>query len=197
MAAVASSEGKSPPSSGPIGPGRVVLVVGPSGAGKDAILQDAQRRLAGDERFMFPQRIVTRASSAAEDHLSCTVAEFEERRHAGKFALCWSAHGLSYAIPMDVDAAVLSGACAIFNASRHVVAAARARYRRAACVLIDAPAELRASRLATRSRESVSAIERRLERAAPDAGAIAPDLVIVNDGTVTQAVERFLHWLLV
>ena len=39
-----------------MGRGALVLVVGPSGAGKDTIIGEAQRRIAADERFFFPRR---------------------------------------------------------------------------------------------------------------------------------------------
>ena len=67
VAANASSEAGSPIAAEPIGPGRVVLVVGPSGAGKDAVLGEAAKRLGGDPRFLFPKRVVTRESNAADD----------------------------------------------------------------------------------------------------------------------------------
>ena len=43
-----------------------MLVVGPSGAGKDAVLRVARERLAGDRRFVFPSRVVTRAGLRAD-----------------------------------------------------------------------------------------------------------------------------------
>jgi len=39
---------------GPIGPGRLVVVVGPSGAGKEHADRRARARLAGDPAFVFP-----------------------------------------------------------------------------------------------------------------------------------------------
>src|SRR3569833_150302 len=46
----------------------VALVVGPSGAGKDTLIGGAREALAGDDRFVFVRRIVTRAGNSAEDH---------------------------------------------------------------------------------------------------------------------------------
>ncbi len=48
--------------------GRLVVVVGPSGAGKDTLIARARVRLAGDPTIVFPLRLVTRTASAAEDH---------------------------------------------------------------------------------------------------------------------------------
>jgi ribose 1,5-bisphosphokinase len=112
----------------PLGPGRVTLVVGPSGAGKDAILQYVRERLAQDQRFVFPRRIVTRAVSAAEDHDVMSPDAFEARRQSGGFALHWQAHGLSYGISSQMDDTVRRGITVVFNASRQVVAEAKSRY---------------------------------------------------------------------
>ena len=39
-----------------IGPGLVVLVVGPSGAGKDALIDGAREALDGHSNYIFPTR---------------------------------------------------------------------------------------------------------------------------------------------
>ena len=57
-------------------PGGFVLVVGPSGAGKDTLLGLARRELAGDPRFLFARRVVTRESSTAEEHDCLSPAAF-------------------------------------------------------------------------------------------------------------------------
>ncbi len=51
-----------------IGPGRLVLVVGPSGAGKDTLIGLAQAACAEDGTIVFPRRVVTREASASEDN---------------------------------------------------------------------------------------------------------------------------------
>ena len=45
---------------GRIGPGRLVLVVGPSGAGKDTLIGLAQAACADDDIVVFTRRVVTR-----------------------------------------------------------------------------------------------------------------------------------------
>ena len=66
----------------------LVAVVGPSGAGKDTLMDGARVRLAGDPRFLFVQRSITRpASAGGEDHLPLTREDFATARDAGAFAL--------------------------------------------------------------------------------------------------------------
>ena len=78
----------------------LVLVVGPSGAGKDTLINAAREALAGDRRFAFPRRVVTRPAVAAlEDHDSVTRAEFALQEANGAYALSWEAHGLHYGLP--------------------------------------------------------------------------------------------------
>jgi ribose 1,5-bisphosphokinase len=179
----------------PIGPGHVVLVVGPSGAGKDAVLREVVDRLGGDPRFLFPQRVVTRRSNAAEQHAVLTPAAFAAELQRGGFALHWEAHGLSYGIPVDIDVAARAGRCVVFNASRRAVPMARARYASAAVVLIDAPLELRARRLASRDRERARDIDARLSRVVAEFDAGDVDLAIDNSGSLCRAADALVNWL--
>jgi ribose 1,5-bisphosphokinase len=178
-----------------LGPGRVVLLVGPSGAGKDAVLQEARCRLASRKQFAFARRVVTREPDGAEDHDCVSASEFSARLRQGRFALNWQAHGLHYGIPVEIDEAVRHGGCVVLNASRTIVAGARARYRNVAVVLIDAPAELRADRLAKRRREHGPELAARLARATGFKPTDA-DLIIENTGALTVAAAAFVDWLM-
>src|ERR1700758_459495 len=96
----------------------LLLVVGPSGAGKDTLLDAARRALADDPKFRFVRRVVTRAAKAGDEpHETVTEAEFAAR----EFALQWQAHGLRYGIPAD---AIVDDVVTVANVSRTVIAEA-------------------------------------------------------------------------
>ena len=177
-----------------LGPGRVVLLVGPSGAGKDAVLQEARCQLAGRTQFTFARRVVTRDADGSEDHDCVSASEFAARLRQGRFALNWQAHGLQYGIGVEIDEAVCRGGYVLLNASRTIVASARARYRNVAVVLIDAPAELRADRLSKRRREHGPDLAARLARATGFKRTDA-DLIIENAGALTVAARALVDWL--
>ena len=81
--------------------------------------------LAGDARFRFARRLITRpAMAGAEDHDSCDEATFREAEAKGALALSWRAHGLSYGIPAAELAGIAESAVVIVNISRAVIAAA-------------------------------------------------------------------------
>jgi len=172
--------------------GTLFLVVGPSGAGKDTLIDGAKAALAGDPRYAFPRRVVTRAPSAGEDHRPMSVEEFQAAETRGEFALAWSAHGLHYGIPHAIDDALAQGRHVIVNVSRAVIPEARRRYRPLRIVEVTAPVDVLAERLARRGRENAVEIAERLRRS----GAIpveGPDVTrIETTGTIEESVRALL-----
>ena len=81
-----------------IGPGRLVLVVGPSGAGKDTLLGLAKAACAEDSEIVFPRRVITREASSSEDNEEVSAGSFQEAVERGHFAVHWEAHGHRYAL---------------------------------------------------------------------------------------------------
>jgi ribose 1,5-bisphosphokinase len=195
VAAGASSSGTGPGEASAIGPGGVVLVVGPSGAGKDTLLRLVRERLASDGRFFFPRRVVTRPSDASEDHASLSTQAFEEAIERGAFALHWQAHGHRYGIPAEVDALVREGKTVVFNASRHAIPIARRRYAATLVVVVDVPVEVRAARLAARDREGPAEVLARLERVVAGFQLSEADLVVDNSGAPERAAELIVRRL--
>ena len=175
----------------PFGPGRLVLVVGPSGAGKDTLIAQAKAACAGDAGIVFPRRVVTRPPSDAEDHDSLTDSGFDCAVNNGVFAFWWEAHGLKYGIPRTVDDDIGAGRTVVCNVSRGIVATLRARYSHVEAVLVTAPADILAARLAGRSRETDGSIAARVARS--DAFTeFRADHAIENAGAVDQAARRLL-----
>ena len=163
----------------------LVLVVGPSGAGKDSLLNAAREAFRDDPRVRFVRRVITRpVDPDGENHEPVSEAEFGAR----DFALSWSAHGLRYGIP-SVDFAPV----VVANVSRGVIAEAAARYD-TRVIEVTAPPAVLASRLASRGRESAADIALRLSRAAA-----IPDGVVVetvwNDATLAEGAARFIEAL--
>ncbi|MEM1307487.1 MAG: phosphonate metabolism protein/1,5-bisphosphokinase (PRPP-forming) PhnN [Pseudomonadota bacterium] len=181
---------------GGLGPGTVVLIVGPSGAGKDALLQGASESLHGDPRFRFPPRLINRPADGNEQNHQLDVRSVTDVQASPHYALWWTAHGLIYALSTGLDEDVRQGRCVVFNASRTIVARARDRYRSLRVVYIDAPLEVRASRIAARGRESAAEAEARLAR---DVAGFAPndaDDIVMNDGSLQSGITRLKTLLL-
>ncbi|MDH2402095.1 phosphonate metabolism protein/1,5-bisphosphokinase (PRPP-forming) PhnN [Bradyrhizobium sp. SSUT18] len=167
---------------GAIGPGRLVLVVGPSGAGKDTLLRLARAACIEDHDIVFPRRVVTRESSADEDNVALSADEFRRAREHGDFAVHWEAHGHSYALPLDLNDDIRAGRAVVANVSRTVIGALREAYANVVVVAITAPPDVLAQRLAARARHSDGNISDRLARSVDDQAAQA-DITIVNAGS--------------
>ncbi len=174
-----------------IGPGRLIVVVGPSGAGKDTIIAGAKEACTGHPAIVFPRRIVTRAASSAEDHDTLDDAAFERAVQDGGLAFWWQAHGLKYGIPVQIDDDIRAGRNVVCNVSRGIVDELRARYAKVEAVLVTAPADVLAARLAGRARGSDGSLEQRLKRSDAFAGFRA-DHTISNDSAPEEAVRRLL-----
>ena len=168
----------------------LVLVVGPSGAGKDTLLAAARAQLGEDARFRFVQRVVTREPSPTEPFESVSPAEFDARKAADGFALSWRAHGMQYGIPADITVDLAQGRVVIANVSRAVVAEAASRFP-THVVEITAPADILARRLAARGREDAVDMARRLSRAI-ELHADVERTAIQNDGTVEQGARKLV-----
>ena len=169
----------------------LVLVVGPSGAGKDTVLGLARTALAGDRRFRFVRRVITRpADPDNENHEAVSEAAFAMRR----FALQWQAHGLHYGIPLDVTGDLARGVVVVANVSRAVIAEAAAKFPVRVIVVTASPAVLQ-RRLTQRGRETADDVAERMARQIPIPDHIAIDTV-VNDATPEQAADRFVAALI-
>jgi len=174
-----------------IGPGRLVLVVGPSGAGKDTLLNLARAACAGERMIVFPRRTVTREASPSEDNRYLEPPSFRTALARGEFALHWEAHGHCYALPLGIDDDIRAGRAVVANVSRTVLQAMRRAYADVVVVEITAPPDVLAERLSMRARGSDGAIEPRLSRNI-DAATAAPDIIILNVGDAGRHARQLL-----
>ena len=175
-----------------VGPGRLVLVVGPSGAGKDTLIGLAQAALADNCNVVFPRRVVTREASPSEDNEYMGPEAFRRALARGDLAVHWEAHGHCYGLPRSIVDDIRDGRTVVVNVSRTVVEAMRRTYADVIVVAVTAPPEVLAERLAARTRSSDGRIADRLGRVV-DGIAAAPDLTIINVGHAEERARELLQ----
>lgn len=173
--------------------GRLIAVVGASGAGKDSIIAGIT---AARPEIRSVHRTITRAEGlGGEDYHAVGQDAFDAAAKAGAFCLQWSAHGLSYGIPARVLDEVRLGEWLIANLSRGVLARASAIFPALHVLNVTAPYETRFARLENRGREDREDIEHRLSRGASP---LPPGLhvdEIRNDGALADAVNAAVRAL--
>ncbi len=176
--------------------GRLFLVVGPSGAGKDTLLDAARVYFAKNEKVRFPQRYITRSAAAGgENHIEINYDDFARLKEEDGFAFFWEAHGLKYAIPKEVEADLQNGLNVVVNVSRGVIDDVRETYRDVSILSITVSPEELEKRLYARGRESKDTIARRLARAQAYRVEGRDVIEIDNSGSLEPAIKRFIGLL--
>lgn len=167
--------------------GRLICFVGPSGVGKDTVME----AYAAQSGAVLARRVITRPSAAGGEAFDGVTPEaFAKARAAGAFALSWEAHGLSYGVPAAIRDDLDAGRDVLANLSRTVLGTASARFPGTRIVQLTAPAEVLAARLAQRGRESAADIAARLRRrslALPDGLDV---ITIDNGGSLQRTLQQ-------
>ncbi len=172
--------------------GRLIYLIGPSGAGKDSLL-DAARTPLAERGVRIARRVITRSAEAVgEAAQSVSPAEFERLEAQHAFALSWRANGLAYGIPAQIDTWLAAGEHVLVNGSRGHLQQARARYPELLAVLLSVEHDVLRQRLRARGRETHAEIEARLARNALFAGELDDYLRLDNSATLGESVERLL-----
>jgi ribose 1,5-bisphosphokinase len=176
--------------------GRLVLVTGPSGVGKDSLLDGARAVLTGRDDIVFPRRTITRAAGlGGEDYIPVSEADFAGMAARGAFALHWPAHGLQYGIPASIDTDLAAGRQVVVNVSRAVIDQARAKYPNLLVLAINASPDVLRARLQARGRETPAEIAERLQRAAAYRLEGTDVVTLNNDGPLSEGVAALVALL--
>jgi len=177
--------------------GKLIYLMGPSGSGKDSLIEAARPYLA-ERGCEVMRRVITRsAESVGEDAQSVSAQTFEALKEQGAFALHWQAHGLSYGITTHLDDCLRQGRHVLVNGSRAYLRQARERYPDLVAVMLCVNTEVLHERLLKRGRETPEQIRQRLQRNELflDAMALLGDdaiEVLDNSASITVAVRGLL-----
>ncbi len=173
--------------------GYFFAVVGPSGAGKDSLI-DAAKLILPVEQFVFAKRVVTRPpGQVGEDYESCPEEVFIKRQANGEFLTTWQAHGFQYGLNQSLRDQQQAGKHILANCSRAAIETLAATVDNLVVLEIWAEPEVLAQRLKHRGRETVGQMAARLKRA----GLVIPESLhqirISNNGQRQDAIAAFIQ----
>jgi ribose 1,5-bisphosphokinase len=170
---------------------RLIYVIGPSGAGKDSLLNGLRQDIADITKpppFHFAQRTITRNHHQSnEDHEAVEASNFDLLINSNAFALNWFANGLRYGVRHKELAPMSEGIWVIVNGSRTYLEEAKLRFPGLTVLHITAPIDVLRARLLSRGRENGQAIEERLSRS--QSFVLEPqDLCVSNCGDLSDSL---------
>ncbi|MFN2354547.1 MAG: phosphonate metabolism protein/1,5-bisphosphokinase (PRPP-forming) PhnN [Desulfopila sp.] len=172
----------------------IILVVGPSGSGKDTLLRSAKRALAGHHNIAFVRRYITRPPDENEDNYYIDFACFDFLRQRGFFLSSWQAHSNYYGLAEHSFSVHNSLTTIVCSISRSAIADFDARFTRAHTIHVSVDMATLEERLRHRGRESEAAVQRRLARAESKVEA-KKCIAFDNSDSLEQSCGRFISLL--
>lgn len=144
---------------------RLFFLVGPSGVGKDTLLNHLKMREYSPDQPLVAHRYITRpVREGDENHVELSQFEFNRRKEAGLFLFDWESHGYQYGIGKETKKWVKYGHNVIVNGSRNYLETARKMYSKVVPIWITVSEDILRKRLAQRGRETDEEIEQRIQR---------------------------------
>lgn len=164
---------------------KVILIVGPSGAGKDTLLKAARTQFRDRTKVRFEKRYITRASDDNEENFVLSIDTFKKRLDKGFFEFTWQAHGLHYGIQKDTRYKGIR----VISTSRSKVGYCMETFHRCQVIYVGASKDILYKRLRERGRESILDIEKRINQSSPTL--IEPYTYFDNGSDLRDTVPRF------
>ena len=175
-------------------PAKLFFLVGPSGVGKDSLLDYLKQYQVADQHPLVAHRYITRpVREGDENHVALSACDFSQRKSAGLFLFDWYSHDYSYGIGQEVKQWLSAGQNVIINGSRQYLATALEVYPDLIPVWISVSKNVLRERLVQRGRETGQQIEDRLQRNQA-MEKLKPDncYTIKNDRFIVDAVNQLL-----
>ncbi len=168
---------------------RLMYVMGPSGAGKDSLLDWLKNKLPPKAPIHFAKRTIDRPLQAlGEQHESVDSATFERLQEAQSFAMHWHANGRQYGVRHAELEPLKQHQWLLVNGSRAYLPEALRQFKGLSVLHISASAHILRARLLARQRETPEAVEARVQRAV--AFSVPPTchcVSVLNDTSLDEA----------
>ena len=179
--------------------GQLFIIVGNSGSGKDALLNEVLKRWPGSARpIRLPQRYITRPAHDSEPFISVTPEEFAALKQRGKFCLSWNVYDTDYGVPAAILEWLDEGSSVIVNVSRESIPQARRLVKNLKVIFVAVPLEISLQRISARKRESKDdpGFSQRMARAKANQTLAEADFVVDNSVPLDEAAEELLKYML-
>lgn len=173
---------------------KLVLVVGPSGSGKDTLLRAAQEHFRASLEFGFAPRYITRPPDDNENNYYVDPTCFQFLKENNFFLSQWRAHGNQYGIPRHILLNATLHKRLLCSISRGAINDFEEVHDDVTVLNITAETAILRNRLQTRGREHGEDIEKRLQRAVLPVKA-KHLITFDNSGSLEQAKKAFLSLL--
>ncbi|MDR2301909.1 MAG: AAA family ATPase [Deltaproteobacteria bacterium] len=174
--------------------GTLVYLMGPSGSGKDSLIDQALA--ANLPNVVLAPRLVTRQNPSKSNDLYLPEDRFLALKKNGELALHWTSHGYHYAIDNSLNAMLGQGLIVLVNGSRDYFKTAKELFPSLLPILITADPQILKARLENRAREDPDSISKRLLRTNDSFDLpLADTLVIDNSSSLELASNRFISHL--
>lgn len=175
----------------------LIYIVGISGAGKNAVLNESRNIIASNYPVVFAHRYITRPlKHGIENYIMLSDKEFEFRQSKGFFSMNWQSYDYKYGIGKEIDAWLHKGCLVIVNGSREYLPVAIKKYPGMKVVLIEASLETAKKRIMERGRDSREELNKRLKRAMDFSLQHYPGIYkIDNNGDIQHCVQTFCNYL--
>lgn len=143
----------------------VILIVGPSGSGKDTLLRSAKKHFGPTDKLSFVRRYITRPPSKDEDNFYLDQEGFLTLKECQFFVSTWQAHNNYYGIARHALTSDKKHYGLLCSISRRAVTDFEEKFANTTTIHVSAREDILLERLKERGRENREDIEKRLHRA--------------------------------
>ncbi len=168
--------------------GKIVLICGPSGVGKDSLISAAKNYFKENKFMNFVTRYITRMPDSFEQNYYVCREGFNTLKQSGFFLIWWESFGYLYGIPKYK----IKDHCVNFlSVSRTVIKFFEENFKDVYTIFITADFNSVYKRLKKRNREDKDMIKKRLERFHLEFEA-KNKIVFKNQGPFDVVKENFI-----